>query len=296
MKRMLIAAAMTLASTGAYAENSAALYHEISHSTHLVTSPGAQNAEQQASALWAKTGQAPTIAGTNGELMYAYGQSHPEILCAPLHVCMIRLLPGDTGTVTLSIGDSVDWRAKAIPAGDTSVIVIKPVRSGLHTNLVVSVPKTGHVYYLSLVSDKARYVPAIGFYDPAAMVQSFHIENQQAQQKASKQSQNQIAVLGNVNPADLDFAYWWEGPKALRPIRVFSGEGHVYIQMPADLRYRNAPALFVIENGKEQLTNYQLKGQYFVVDQLFNKARLLLGVGDHKQVVTIHAGHKPSFW
>jgi len=295
--RILLAATLISCSSVAYADNSLQTYHQITHGgPGLVTSPDAQKAEMQASEVWAKTGEAPAIAGSNGELLYAYGQSHPEVLSAPLHVTMVRLLPGDTGNVILSIGDSVDWLAKAVPAGNTSVIVIKPVRAGLRTNLVVSVPKTGHVYYLNLVSDKAKFVPSIGFYDPQLMVQSFQIQNAQAAAKAKEKQETTVATLGAVNPADLDFAYWWKGPKASQPLRVFSAQGHVYIQMPPDMRYRNAPALFVVENGKEQLTNYTLKGQYFVVNQLFQEARLLLGVGDHKDVVTIHAGNRPSFW
>ncbi len=296
MKRSILALLLAFSSP-AWADNSLQLYQHITRATgNLVKSPDKRQAERKAAEVWARTGTAPTLAGSNGEVMYAYGQSHPEILCAPLHVCMVKLLPGDTGAVNLAIGDSVRWLVQATPAGDTSVLVLKPTEPDLRTNLVVTVPKTGHVYYLSLLSDKAAFVPEVGFYDPQALIQTQTIEDERQKAEAEKRSQTIIGSLGTVSPADLDFDYWWEGPKDDQPIRVFSAQGHVYIQMPPDLKYRNAPALFVVENGQEQLANYALKGQYFVVNQLFQEARLLLGAGDHKRIVTIHAGKRPSFW
>ncbi len=296
MKRITLALLLALSSP-AWADNSLQVYQTITRdASHAVTSPDKHQAEMKAAEVWARTGTAPTLAGSNGEVMYAYGQSHPEILCAPLHVCMVKLLPGDTGKVNLAIGDSVRWLVQAAPAGDTSVLVIKPTEPNIQTNLVVTVPKTGHVYYLNLLSDKAAFVPEVGFYDPQALVQTQTIEDDRQKAEAEKRSQTIIGSLGTVSPADLDFNYWWEGPKDDQPIRVFSAQGHVYIQMPPDLKYRNAPALFVVENGQEQLANYELKGQYFVVNQMFREARLLLGVGDDKQMVTIHAGKRPSFW
>ena len=62
------------------------------------------------------------------------------------------------------------------------------------------------------------------------------------------------------------------------------------------MKYGNAPAVFVMEDGKEQLTNFQMIQGYYVIDQLFHEAKLLLGTGSNKQVVTIHAGSRPSGW
>lgn len=291
-----VGAAIALCSLAAHADDSLRIYRHLTHHAAVVTSPTLHKAEAGAAAVWAKTGTAPTLAGSNGEVMYAYGQSHPEILCAPLHVCMVKLLPGDTGKIVLSIGDSVRWRAKAIPTGDSAVVVIKATEPNIQTNLIVSVPKTGHVYYLNLVSEKAAFVPEVGFYDPQAMIETQVIEDSRHQAEAEKQRRTVVGDLGSISPADLDFDYWWKGPQAYRPVRAFSAQGHVYIQMPASMRYGDAPALFVIDNGKEELTNYRLVGQYFVVDQLFSEAKLLLGTGDDKVVITIHAGPKPSFW
>lgn len=250
-------------------------------------------AERKAALQWAHSGVAPALTGANGEILYAYGESHPEVLCAPLHLCVIALLRHEK-IVNLSLGDSVRWLAQPAEAGDRPVVVLKPTAAGLTTNLVVTT-SDGHLYYLDLVSRSARFVPEIGFYDPRALVATVHSAQALKAEQARRRAQTVVASLPRLRPAELDFAYWWKGPRAERPVRVFSARGHVYIQMPADIRYGNAPAVFVVDHGAEQLVNYRMVGAYFVVDALFQKARLVLGTGDHRRVVTIHAGHRPLF-
>jgi type IV secretion system protein TrbG len=250
-----------------------------------------ESAELKAAQAWLETNTAPPIAGSFGEVMYAYGHSHPRVLCAPLDLCVVKLMSGEK-IINLSIGDSVRWLVQPAQAGDRPVVVIKPTTAGLHTNLVITTD-TGHVYYLDLTSDRTEFVPIIGFYDPEKLVRTVNAQKDLAAEKAKHERESRVAVLSGVNPADLDFAYWWEGPKDLQPVRVFSAEGKVLIQMPADMKYGDAPALFVINHGKEQLTNYQLNGHFYVVDQLFQEARLVLGVDKDRSVVSIHAGRKP---
>ncbi|MGA7181381.1 MAG: TrbG/VirB9 family P-type conjugative transfer protein [Thiobacillaceae bacterium] len=250
-------------------------------------------AQLKAAQTWLETDTAPPIAGNFGEVMYAYGHSHPRVLCAPLDLCVVKLMSGEK-IINLSIGDSVRWLVQPAQAGDRPVVVVKPTTAGLHTNLVITTD-TGHVYYLDLESDKSDFVPIIAFYDPEKLVRTVNEQQALAAEKTKREAEARVAVLSGVNPADLDFAYWWDGPKQLQPVRVFSAEGKVFIQMPPDMKHADAPALFVIEHDKEQLTNYRLSGSYYVVDQLFQEARLVLGVDRDRSVVTIHAGKKP-FW
>ncbi|MHB8550717.1 MAG: TrbG/VirB9 family P-type conjugative transfer protein [Acidiferrobacterales bacterium] len=272
MKPALIAAVLMQLATPAQSANLSSL------GVRAASGPGRPTAHRQ-----------PALVGADGEIRYAYGESHPEIRCAPLHLCVIALLRHEK-IVNLSLGDSVRWLAQPAEAGDRPIIVLKPTTAGLRTNLVVTT-SDGHLYYMDLVSDSARFVPEIGFYDPQALMQTVHSERA----LKAAHAQTVVASLPRIAPADLDFAYWWKGPKAERPVRVFSAQGKVYIQMPADLRYGNAPAVFVVEQGAEQLVNYRMVGAYFVVDQLFQEARLVLGVGAQRRVVTIHAGHRPRF-
>jgi len=293
IKGIVIAVAMVL-STQAMAEpNSLQVYRALVRDGRAASGPRLHHAEIAAAQQWARTGAAASLAGANGEVLYAYGQSHPRVLCAPLHLCVVALLPGER-IVNLSLGDSVRWLIQPVQAGKRPVVVIKPTTAGLETNLVITTDD-GHLYYLTLVSRPTRFVPEIGFYDPKALVETVTSAQALKAQRAREEAQTVVATLPHLNPADLDFAYWWKGPRQYRPVRVFSAQGKVYIQMPASLRFGNAPAVFVVEQGAEQLVNYQVVGPYFVVDALFKEARLILGVGEDRRVVTIHAGKKPPF-
>ena len=291
LKFLVAAGALAALSVSAFAERE----HLPRQSAHGATVPAVhrRRAERAAALQWARTGVAPALTGTNGEILYAYGESHPEVRCAPLHLCVIALLPHEK-IVNLSLGDSVRWLAQPAEAGDRPVIVIKPTVAGLATNLVVTT-SDGHLYYLDLVSGPARFVPEIGFYDPRALVATVNSAQALKAAEAHRRARTVVASLPRVTPAALDFAYWWKGPRAERPLRVFSAQGHVYIQMPAGIRYGNAPAVFVVDHGTEQLVNYRMAGAYFVVDELFHEARLVLGTGNHRRVVTIHAGRRPLF-
>ena len=73
------------------------------------------------------------------------------------------------------------------------------------------------------------------------------------------------------DPVIADAPHW-------RPDRVFDDGRKVYIQFPARLDQGEAPALFVIgRDGKSQLVNYRMSGDYYVVDRLFARAELRLG-------------------
>lgn len=248
--------------------------------------PTTTQAERRAALAWAHGARAVPITGPDGERLYPYGTVHPTVVCAPLHVCIIRLGLGEK-IASISIGDSVRWRVQPTMAGTQPLLVIKPTTAGLSTNLVVATTR-GRVYYLNLVSEWRRYIPEIGFYYPEDLVETLH-------RQAAHAAATTVAAMPAAAASQLDFRYWASGPHRYRPVRVFSAAGHVYIQMPADIRYHNAPTIFVVEGGKRLLVNYRFSGHYYIVDQLFHKAQLVLGVGDEAQVETLHAGKRP-FW
>lgn len=271
--------------------------------------PLSWRATSAAAQTWLDTGNAPSMVGTNGMVMYAYGQSQPTITCAPLHICVINLLPGEHIT-NLSIGDSVRWLVQPTDAGKTPVVVVKPTAAGLTTNLAVTTD-AGRVYYMTLVSDKHSYVPQIGFYDPQQLV--INMEQQAARQRAAEAAQAEakkqevVAPMGNIDPSTLDFNYTCklDGGQSdlenddLLPVRVFSGGGHTYLQMPGKMRYTDAPAVFNVTDDTTELLNSRLVHGYFVIDSLPQKFKLAVGVGKGARSVTCEhaqASTGPSWW
>jgi type IV secretion system protein VirB9 len=250
--------------------------------------PLENRAFDDAAQVWANSGDAPVLVGTNGAVMYAYGESHPTITCAPLRICLIHLMPHEHIT-NMSIGDSVRWLVQSAEAGAgneaTPVVITKPVDANLITNLAITTD-AGRVYYLTLHSDDRRYVPEVGFYDPQQIIIRLKTERAAAEAKAATQSASVVDDLGVVDPAQLDFRFTCKaeekGAERLLPLRVFAGAGHTYLQMPADMAYGDAPAVFSLASAgphaETQLINSHLTKGYYVVDGLPTRLKLIVGV------------------
>lgn len=301
MKPVLIPLLLALSSVAAFADSAtpespldknaswpAADISQTSHQIYQGKEPIALSARATAaaSAEWLKTGFAPSLLGSNGEVMYPYGQSHPAVSCAPEHICVIQLLP-DERITNLSIGDSVRWLVQPATAGNRPVVVIKPTVAGLNTNLVITTD-AGRVYYVTLVSSRHDYVPQVGFYDPQALVINMQKEAETARAamiaKAEARKQAIVAPLGTVDPATLDFNFTCKpgngsDDEDFKPVRIFAGNGHTYLQMPEGMKDADKPAVFNFRDQQTELMNSRLIHNYVVIDGLPQKFELVVGVG-----------------
>ena len=62
------------------------------------------------------------------------------------------------------------------------------------------------------------------------------------------------------------------------PLRAFDDGQKTYLQFPPKVAVTEAPPLFVLNpKGDAQIVNYRVKGDYYIVDRLFDKAELRLG-------------------
>src|SRR3546814_16252064 len=93
----------------------------------------------------------------------------------------------------------------------------------------------------------------------------------------------------DVCSSDLDDPPW-------RPVRAWDDGSKVYIEFPARLDQGEAPPLFVVGPlGDNQLVNYRVSGNHYVVDRLFAAAELLLGE-DPQQVVRFSRTDGTTKW
>lgn len=240
------------------------------------------------SAAWADDPRAMPVMGEEGKVVYVFGESRPTIVCAPLRVCDVELEAGETVN-NADVGDAVRWSLKPSISGagaDKTVhVIIKPKDYGLDTNAVIATDR--RTYYLRLVS------PREGINAYTTRVAFFYPENErkawEAQRAAMvKENATVVAELPTLTADKLNFGYAIEGKDHFKPLRVFDDGAKVYIQMPLEFEHREAPALVLVgKDGKEQLVNYRLKNDYYIVDKLFSKAALILGVGDDQRRVTI---------
>jgi type IV secretion system protein VirB9 len=220
--------------------------------------------------------------GDDGRILYLYGATLPSVVCAPLNVCDLELQPGER-VRDLHVGDAVRWKITPAQSGsegaETTHIVIKPMDVGLITTMVITTDR--RVYYVKLASSKKHYMPRVAFQYPD------DVERQWAAYRASEQrAANTLATEERVE--DLDFGYDIEGAAPWKPVRVYNDGLKTVIQMPRTLRQTEAPTLLVLGPGrKEQLVNYRLHADRYIVDQVFDTAVLVAGVGSEQTRVTL---------
>jgi P-type conjugative transfer protein TrbG len=234
--------------------------------------------------------------GPDGRVIYSYGAGLPTIVCAPLRVCMIELQAGERVVGEPHIGDSVRWNISPAMYGtggqSTAVIILKPQTPGLDTNLLITTDR--RAYYLRLISKPEEYVARVAFAYPEDDTRKWQeqLAEQQTLAKQEKHATEVSAAIIAVEKVNFDYMIRG-GQEHIRPLRVFDDGAKTYIQMPSELQYREAPVLLVVgADGKEEMTNYRVKDQTYIVDRLFDRANLVLGSGKKAQKVEISRGHK----
>jgi P-type conjugative transfer protein TrbG len=162
---------------------------------------------------------------------------------------------------------------------------MKPLDSGLVTTLIITTDR--RTYYVKLSASQKHYMPRVAFQYPD------DVQRQWAAYRASNERARAAATLSTGERVeDLDFAYDIEGNAPWKPIRVYNDGLKTVIQMPRTLREGEAPTLLVLgARNQEQLVNYRLHGDRYLVDQVFDRAVLIAGVGSEQTRVTLRRRH-----
>jgi type IV secretion system protein VirB9 len=260
------------------------------HPNDVPLNPSEQEAVK-VSERWREEATAPA-AGPDGRVLYSYGSGLPTVVCAPLRVCIIELQAGEKILGEPHIGDSVRWLISPAMYGSddraTSIIILKPQTAGLDTNLLITTDR--RAYYLRLISKPEDYVARVAFAyaeDDSATDWQRRMAAQRAQEKLQRRTADTPPGLAAAEKLNFDYRISG-GNDTLRPRRVFDDGAKTYIQMPPEIRHREAPVLLVIGNdGKGEMTNYRVKEQTYIVDRLFDRANLVLGSGKKAQKVEI---------
>jgi len=233
--------------------------------------------------------------GANGRVVFVFGSTLPSVVCSPLFPTDIELEPGEIVSPNgLHLGDSVRWAIAPAVSGSgpaaVTHLVVKPTAPGLVTSIIVATDR--RTYHIKLVASETDWMPYVGFAYP---------ENQQARWAAYHDTQRKFQEANSLpvpsardgppvlTPIDrLDFAYRIEGKAKWQPLRVYNDGVRTVLQMPAALAHTEAPALLVLgADGKEQLVNYRVREDRYIVDQVFDRAVLIAGVGRQQQRVTV---------
>lgn len=224
--------------------------------------------------------------GADGSVKFLFGSTLPTLVCTPSQVCSIRLQAGEKVN-DVHAGDITHWTIRPATEGagasQTTLLIVKPVDAGLETNLLVTTDR--RAYTIKLISTQHDWIPILSFDYPDEVNKEW--------EEYHKKKSRQTLPTGQVT-TELDFKYEMKGdnPK-WKPVRVYSDGNKTYIQFPSANFSSEAPALIalgksgIFSSPEEQLVNYHVIGDKYVVDKVLEKAALILGVGNSQTKVVI---------
>jgi len=204
-----------------------------------------------------------------------------SLYAAPERVSDVIIEPGEK-LIAVSAGDTVRWvignTVSGAGDGQQVHVLVKPFAPGLKTNLIITTDR--RTYHLQLESTEKTAMAAVSWTYPQEQLSTYHRQNAEAdavQPVASNLALDHIrfryAVTGDDPP--------W------KPLRAFDDGRKVYIEFPRRIDQGEAPPLFIVgADGGNQLVNYRMRGNYYIVDRLFAAAELRLGTKP-QQVVRI---------
>ncbi|HBO3225385.1 TPA: P-type conjugative transfer protein TrbG [Pseudomonas aeruginosa] len=204
-----------------------------------------------------------------------------QVYAAVGRVTVIALQPGEE-LVTVAAGDTVRWIVGDTSSGSGDAlrvnVMVKPIRSGLKTNLVITTSR--RTYLLELTSTEKTWMASASWEYPK--------DKMLALQRQAQAAQTASPVDTGLSLEKIRFRYAINGSNPpWKPLRAFDDGEKVYIQFPAGIAQGELPPLLVIgAQGDGQLVNYRFRPPYYIVDRLFGAAELRLG-GDKGDVVRI---------
>lgn len=195
-----------------------------------------------------------------------------QVYTSPGRVTVISLQQGEQ-LVTVAAGDTVQWIVGDTSSGSSAnrrvAVMVKPVRAGIKTNLVITTSR--RTYLLELTSTPKAWMASVSWEYPKDQMLALQAQAQAADVQAP--------VASDLSLDQLHFRYAITGDDPpWKPVRAFDDGQHVYIQFPAGIAQGELPPLFVVgSDGKGELVNYRFHAPYDIVDRLFGAAELRLG-------------------
>lgn len=228
----------------------------------------------------------------NGKTSFYYGAGQPTVVCSPLQLCVIEL-GSDEKIVEggVQIGDSARWQLDLVVGNNKKYnLILKPLDVGLKTSLVVLSDK--RIYHINLLSRKTDFMARVGFRYPNSLEEKIvnYSNLNVIEVQAKKQIEAELNTEAELEKNHLDFDYKISDCTEClwKPIRVYNNGEQTFIQMNKSMSQVEAPALVVLGNDKKQeITNYRVHKNLYIVDKVFIKARLISGLGRNGATIDI---------
>jgi len=229
----------------------------------------------------------PRSPKVQSKTFYSYSPSSLyEIFCHEGYLTDIQLQPGEE-ILFIGGGDTVRWIVDRAMSGSGDEkrwhVYVKPLKSGIMTNFMITTDRRAYQIRARATAD--FYSPIVGWTYPLDEKAAF------LRQKEERLKKEEEQVTPEVSPEQMNFNYTIDektglfgGSFSWTPKMVFDDGAKTYIQMSEHMSSGEAPALFVKGDEGLALVNYRVKGGYYIVDRLFQKAEMRNGM---KETVVI---------
>jgi len=202
-----------------------------------------------------------------------------QIYCAPLRVTDVQLQMGEH-IVAIGAGDTVRWQVSKTYSGAGGMriehLLIKPVEEDLTNSLVITTDM--RTYHLLLTATAKTYMASVAWNYPDNDEIVHNFVDQEATSPAS------------LNLNKLDFNYNITIPKGSKfdwqPQMVFNDGSKTYFEFSP--RMQEAPTLFVGTLTDNQVVNYRVEGNYYIVDRIIDQAQLRCGQNNDFVILITH--------
>lgn len=266
--------------------------------------PPMPSGNTQAFTMPSADGQAFTIPNTDGQafpmptdnklvvFQYDANQSY-TILTLPDTVTDIEIGPDEHLVAPPALGDTVQWRVQAVGRH----VFVKPVRNNIFTSMTLVTDKRSYEITLRASPAGGKWYQRVTWQYPDIVIANFkEAEADQAAHEAKLDHLAKTTVASETDYTKLNFDYSVSGDSDLKPATVFDDGKFTYIRMKKSSQ--TMPVVFVEnKNGKKEIVNYDLRGDYMVIQRVAR--RFILQNGHEKATMVnnhIKSGGIFSFW
>jgi P-type conjugative transfer protein TrbG len=210
--------------------------------------------------------------------LFAYSpDSQYTIECRPLFLTSIKLNPDEHVKKNgISIGDQTSWQVEATD----QEVRVKPMAplgaANMSTGLDIATDKRS---YLLVVRSGARYMPNVRWYYPEELEAALEARTAALRAQA-------VQAANPPKPEQLYCGYRIEGEAAWKPSVVCSDTKHLYVGL-TNAPGTDLPSLSVPNGKREEIVNYDTRGDWLITDRPLTSALLSSGVGAQRQLVRI---------
>jgi P-type conjugative transfer protein TrbG len=218
-------------------------------------------------------------ANSESKTVYAYTpDSIYTLYGAPGRVIDIQLQPGEKLSGPVIAGDTVRWVVGTTNsrngAGAITHVLVKPIMAGIETNFIITTDS--HSYHLIAKSLNRNFLPTVSWTYPHDEMAKFATYSQEGEGGVES------LVTDGISPDKLNFKYKIDPDNEYpwTPVRVFDDGSKTYIQMSRNMKNTEAPVFFVKDKRGLNLVNYRVKGEYYIIDRLFDEGEFRCGKDD----------------